>query len=287
MPTAATGTRPRRFAEWLLILGALTYALLFAYFDSGPKAAYLLAALPLLLAFIVARTWLAAAFTAMLPMYFVIGQMTAARPHYTPDLPLDHAMPLWPAWMVVYGSLYMCGFLLPLLVVRGRELFHQVLKAYLFVMAVSYVIFYFYPTIAPRDESLAVRDFSTWTLRLFYDLDQPNGCFPSLHVAYSFVAAFACFRMHRGVGAAAAAWAALIGISTVYTKQHYAADAVAGALVAAVAYGLFLRARPHEPVDDIDRQRAPRRAMYCAGVYALVIGLFWIAYRLGLGPVTG
>jgi membrane-associated phospholipid phosphatase len=261
--------------------------LAFAYFDWGPAAAYVLAALPLLLAFIVARTWLAAAFMAMLPMYFVIGQMTAARPHYRPFLPLDHAMPLWPEWMLVYGSLYMCGFLLPLLVIRGRELFHQALKAYLFVMAVSYVIFYFYPTIAPRDESLPVHDFATWSLRLFYDLDQPNGCFPSLHVAYSFVAAFACFRMHRGVGAVAAGWAVLIGISTVYTKQHYVADAVAGALIAAVAYIVFLRALPRELLADIDRQLAPRRAMYCVAAYALVVIVFWAAYRLGLGPVTG
>jgi membrane-associated phospholipid phosphatase len=275
--------RQRTF-EWLAVLGGLAYALVFAYFDWGGVAAYVLAVLPPALAFVVARTWLASAFVVLLPMYFVIGQMTTGRVHYTPYLPLDHSMGLWPAWMLVYGSLYVCGFVLPLLVVRGRELFHQSLKAYLFVMLLSYGIFFIWPTAAPRDDATRVHDFATWTLRLFYDIDQPNGCFPSLHVAYSFVAAFACFRMHRGVGVVACAWAVLIGISTVYTKQHYVVDALAGAGAGAVAYFIFLRDRPRDAGLEIDRRLAPRRALSAIGIYAAAIALFWFAYRAGLGP---
>ncbi len=100
----------------------------------------MLALLPAL-TFVVARSWLAAAFMFLLPMYFVIGQATAHRPHYQPFTALDRAMPLSPRWMLVYGSLYMAGFLLPLVVVRGRQRFEQAMKAYLFVMAVSYVGF--------------------------------------------------------------------------------------------------------------------------------------------------
>ena len=54
--------------------------------------------------------------------------------------------------------------------------------------------------------------------------------------------------MHRGVGVAASIWAALIGISTVYTKQHYVVDAIAGALIALAAYAVFLRDRPRDLV---------------------------------------
>jgi hypothetical protein len=200
----------RRIAEWSIVILSLAYALLFVRFEWGGAAAYLLALLPCLLAYVVARTLLASAFMFLLPMYFVIGQWTAGWPHYQPYIDLDHAMPVRPAWMFVYGSLYMTGFLLPLVVVRGRELFQQTLKAYLFVMVVSYAGFVMYPTVAPRNENVAVTGFAEWSLKLFYDLDQPYGCFPSLHVAYSFVGALACYRMHRGVGAAAAAWAALI-----------------------------------------------------------------------------
>ena len=119
----------------------------------------MLALLPVLLAYMVARTWLAAAFMSLLPMYFVIGQLTAGQHHYRPSFALDDAMPLTPAWMLVYGSLYQSGFLLPLVVVRGRELFRQTLKAYLFVMVVSYAGFLLYPTIAPRDEQVPITGF--------------------------------------------------------------------------------------------------------------------------------
>jgi membrane-associated phospholipid phosphatase len=272
-----------RAVQWTLIVASLIYALLYARFEWGGAAAYLLALLPVLLAYIAAGTWLAAAFMFLLPMYFVIGRWTAGEPHYQPFIWLDHAMPLWPAWIAIYGSLYMCAFLLPLVVVRGRELFRQTLKAYLFVMLVSYVGFWLYPTIAPRTEKSTVSGFAEWGLQLFYDIDQPYGCFPSLHVAYSFVGALACYRMHRGVGVAASLWSVLIGLSTVYTKQHFVVDAIAGGILGIAAYWLFLRGRPRELVEDLDWRMAPRRSLYVAVAYVVVIGVFWTAYQLGLG----
>jgi len=200
----------QRVLQWAVILGALVYALLYVRFSWGGAASYVLALLPAALVYMVTRTWLAAAFMFLLPTYFVIGQATAGGVHYQPFIALDHLMPLSPRWMVVYGSLYMCGFLLPLVVVRGRELFRQSMKAYLFVMLVSYAGFLLYPTVAPHGERVTIDGFATWALQVFYDVDQPYGCFPSLHVAYSFVGALTCYRMPRGVGTVAAAVPSLI-----------------------------------------------------------------------------
>jgi membrane-associated phospholipid phosphatase len=272
--------------EWAAIIGSLIYALLYVRYSWGGGASYVLALLPTILVYVVSRTWLASAFMFLLPMYFVIGQATSGGPHYRPFIALDHLMPLSPRWMVVYGSLYMCGFILPLVVVRGRELFRQTMKAYLFVMVVSYAGFLVYPTVAPHGAPLFIDGFASWSLQVIYDLDQPYGCFPSLHVAYSFVGALACSRMHRGVGRAAAIWAALIGVSTVYTKQHYAVDAMVGAILGLAAYAIFLRGRPREAGAGIDRELAPRRAWYVVTAYVAVIGVFWAAYLLGLGPVS-
>jgi membrane-associated phospholipid phosphatase len=276
----------QRVVGWAVVIASLIYALLFARYNLGGAAAYLLALLPCVLAYIVSRTWLASAFMFLLPMYFVIGQITAAQPHYQPFTWLDRVMPLSPAWIGVYASLYMCAFLLPLVVVRSRELFVQTMKAYIFVMVVSYAFFVVYPTTAPRSGSIAVNSFSTWALQLFYDIDQPYGCFPSLHVAYSFIGALACYRMHRGVGTIAAAWSVLIALSTVYTKQHFAVDAIAGIVEGFAANALFLRGRPRQPLASHDQQLAPRRAIYVVGGYLATIAVFWIAYRLGLGPAS-
>ena len=274
----------RRTFEWLAILGSLAYSLLFFFFSWGTEAAYVLALLPIMLAWLVGRTWLAGALMALLPMYFVIGQVTSEWPHYRPSFALDDLMPLRPEWMLVYGSLYLSGFLLPLVVIRGVELIHQTLKAYLFVMMVSYACFLLYPTIAPRNEEVLITGFAEWSLKLFYDLDQPYGCFPSLHVAYAFVAALACMRMHRLVGIAACGWATLIGVSTVYTKQHYVVDALAGAMTALAAYAVFLRDRPRNGVNDVDRALAPRRAAFVVAAYVAAVVGFWAAYAFRTQP---
>ena len=150
-------------------------------------------------------------------------------------------------------------------------------------MLVSYVGFWFYPTIAPRTDQATVSGFAEWSLQLFYDIDQPYGCFPSLHVAYSFIGSLACYRMHRGLGIAASAWSVLIAVSTVYTKQHFVVDAIAGGILGVMAYGWFLSGRPRQPVEALDRRLAPRRGIYVVIAYLVVIGAFWTAYQLGLG----
>ena len=152
--------------------------------------------------------------------------------------------------MLVYGSLYVFILLLPVLVVRQHELFRRGLQAYLMVMLVAYVGFLLYPTAAPRPAEVSGDGFAAWSVRLAYSVDPPYNCFPSLHVAYAFVSALTCYRVHRGVGVVAAIWAALIGVSTLYTKQHYVADVIAGALAAYMAYAFFLRTYPREAVPE-------------------------------------
>ena len=202
-------------------------------------AAYVLALLPMRARLRGGATWLAGAFMFLLPMYFVIGQVTAGWITTSPSSRSITRCRCRRHGSLVYGSLYMCGFMLPLVVVRGHELFRPIAEGVPFVMVVSYAGFLLYPTIAPHGENAVVDGFASWSLQLFYDLDQPYGCFPSLHVAYSFVAALACYRMHRRVGRRRGAWAAIIGVSTVYTKQHFVVDAIAGAIL-----GIGLRDLP-------------------------------------------
>ena len=274
----------RRTTEWLLIAGAVSVAVLADLLTEGPGGGgvfvYVLAVFPGLVAFLAWRTLLASTFVSLAPLYFVIAILTRDRSTFAPELALDRAMPLQPAWMFVYGSLYVFVVLLPVLVVRQKELFRRALKAYLFVMTVAYVGFLLYPTAAPRPDDVTGAGFAAWSLRLAYSLDPPYNCFPSLHVAYAFVSALTSSRVHRGVGAVAAVWAALIGVSTLYTKQHYVVDVIAGAFAAYVAYLLFLRSYPREAVAEIDRRRAPGRALAAIGIFAFMVACFWVAYRL-------
>jgi len=173
--------------------------------------------------------------------------------------------------------------LMPVLIVRQPDLFHRALKAYLTVMLVSYVGFLVYPTGAPRPADVPGDNFSAWGLRLAYDIDPPHGCFPSLHVAYAFVSALTCYRVHRGVGVVAGLWATLIGVSTLFVKQHYSVDVIAGAVIAYVAYTLFLRNYPREAMAERDRRLAPWRALAVIGIFGIMLAGFWMAYRVQMG----
>jgi membrane-associated phospholipid phosphatase len=275
----------QRAAQWSLILGAVLVAVIADLASEGPVGGaviYLIAILPGLITYLAFRTLVASTFVSFAPLYFFIAQFARTHPAHVPELALDRAIGVEPTWMLVYASLYIFIIPLPVLVVRQPELFRRGLQGYLSVMLFAYVCFLAYPTVAQRPDEVPGDGFAAWSLRILYDVDPPYNCFPSLHVAYSFVAALACSRVHRGVGVVATMWAALIGVSTLYTKQHYVVDVIAGALSASVAYLLFLRTYPREMVPEIERRRAAHRALGAAAIYAVMVVGFWLAYQTSL-----
>jgi membrane-associated phospholipid phosphatase len=215
---------------------------------------------------------------SLVPFYLFLDRLYAGRPLHTPEIALDRAMPLWPAWAIVYGALYGFLIVLPVLVIRQQEQIRRTVFAYLTVWIAAYVCFVAYPTVAPRPEEVIGDGFAVWGLRSLYGADPPYNCFPSLHVAHSFVSAFACARVHRGVGIGAIACAVLVAISTVYTKQHYVLDVVAGLFLSCVAYVIFLR--KHIDVPELDRRAAPVLAIALIAAFGLAIAASWVVYRL-------
>jgi len=278
----------RRQAEWGLIVGAALAAIAGDLLSPGPAGrlvfAFLVATLPGTVAYLAWRMALASAVISLLPVYFFIGALLPGRTVHAPAFALDELVPLVPAWVLVYGSMYVF-VLLPLLVIRDRELFRRALQSYVLVLLVAYAGFIAYPTITPRPATVAGEGFAAWALRLTYSLDTPYNCFPCLHVAHSFVSALSAYRVHRRVGLVAALWAALIGVSTLFTKQHYVVDVIGGTAMAAAAYGLFLRRFPRQLVADRDRRRAPRRALLVVAIYAIFVAGMWVLYQTGASGV--
>jgi membrane-associated phospholipid phosphatase len=218
----------------------------------------------------------------LVPLYIFIPELVRGRALHAPELALDRLLPLQPAWALVYGSLYMFLIALPVFVVRQDEHLRRTVFAYLLVWLVAYVFFIAYPTVAPRPAEVTGQSFGAWGLRLLYSADPPYNCFPSLHVAHSFVSALTTFRLHRRVGIAATVAAALVGLSTLFTKQHYVLDVIAGVFLAGVAYLLFLRGQSdHAP--DPHRRAAPMLAIGLIGLLAFATACFWVVYRSGVG----
>ncbi|MFY9820594.1 MAG: phosphatase PAP2 family protein [Thermoanaerobaculia bacterium] len=217
---------------------------------------------------------------SLVPFYIFIAELARERTLHVPALALDRVVPVQPAWALVYGPLYLFLILLPVFVVRQQEQIRRTVFTYLTVWIVAYVCFLLYPTTASRPDQVIGEGFAGWGLRFLYSADPPYNCFPSLHVAHSCVSALACHRVHRGVGIAAALGAVLVGISTLFTKQHYVADVIAGVLLACLAYVVFLRSYPREAIPELERRLAPFLALVTIGIVGLVFACFWVVHQL-------
>ena len=217
---------------------------------------------------------------SLVPVYLVIAGRARSGAVHAPALALDRLLPLVPAWALVYGALYLFLIVLPVFVVQQRELIQRTVWAYLAVWTVAYICFLVYPTVAPRPDAVMGQGFAVWGLRFLYEADPPYNCFPSLHVAHSFVSAFAGYRVHRTLGFVALTCAALVAISTLFTKQHYVVDLIAGTLLAVAAYLVFLRGYARGNVPALDRRLAPVLALCVVAIVCLGIATYWVAYRL-------
>jgi membrane-associated phospholipid phosphatase len=221
---------------------------------------------------------------SLVPFYIFIPELTTGRTQHVPELPIDRLIPVQPAWALVYGALYLFLILLPVFVVREEEQIRRTVSAYLLIWMTAYLFFLVYPTVASRPAVVAGEGFSVWGLRSLDGADPPHNCFPSLHVAHSFVSALACHRVHRGLGTIAAFCALLVGVSTLYTKQHYVLDVAGGILLACVAYFVFLRGYPRDRVPETDRRVAPILAFGIIGILGIAFVCFWAVYCLTATP---
>ena len=220
---------------------------------------------------------------AIIPFYLVIGAAVSGGPVHIPELAIDRAIPVVPAWSPVYASLFLAA-ILPVMVVHQQEHLDRTIRAFLWMWVIALVCFFFYPTASSRPPRLPADGFGVWGLRVIYSTDARYNCLPSLHVAQCFLAAFTCWRVHRGVGVAATLWALLVALSTLFTKQHYVLDAVTGILLAYAAYVIFIRAYPREAIPERERRYAPALALLAAGVYAIILAVFFILYSMGAQP---
>ncbi len=220
----------------------------------------------------------------LVPFYLVIAAQARDGAAHVPHLAWDDLFPVIPEWSLVYGALYLFLIVLPVLVVQQEAMIRSTVRAYLAVWSLSYVCFALYPTVAPRPDEFVGSGFAAWGLTFLYDADPPYNCFPSLHVAHSFVSALACYCVHRRLGFFAIGCASLVALSTLFTKQHYVADVVVGVTLAVAACAVFLRghARASAPVSH--HRVAPGLALVAGGIVGVVFAVLSVAYAMGVTP---
>ena len=138
-------------------------------------------------------------------------------------------------WAWVYESNFLVTGIVPWLITR-RDVLRRYVLGFGLMAVVCFAIFLLFPVASPRPTGL---DNSAFML-LFARVDGPLNAFPSLHagsLVYSLALARRMFRgrLHPAVVVGGLLWGSLILFATLATKQHYAVDLLAGALIGCLA----------------------------------------------------
>lgn len=196
------------------------------------------------------RTELCPAFTVLVGILLLLlltlyGPLNIARmPLHSLALPLDSRIPFVGVFVVPYLSYFL--YLLVAVVVLWRRQKEPALARFLLaavlVLAAAYVTYAYFQTVVERPD-VAGADLFSRMVRYVYHFDQPYNVFPSLHAALSTLAVLCLYRRTPGAWFLAA-WGLLIAISTVFVKQHYVLDVLAGAALAVAAFSASRHALP-------------------------------------------
>jgi len=160
--------------------------------------------------------------------YLPINLFSVGRAAHQLWLPGEARIPLVPE----FEFLYVLTYLLPLGLVAwlpDARRFRRTGLAFALTLGVAYTTYLLFPVYLERPV-LEVGSVATYLLSLEYH-DPSYNHFPSLHVAISWLVYLACRDAVRLRGVF---FVLVIGISisTVFVKQHYAVDVLAGALLA-------------------------------------------------------
>ncbi|HVI04052.1 MAG TPA: phosphatase PAP2 family protein, partial [Enhygromyxa sp.] len=154
--------------------------------------------------------------------------------------PIDRAIPFVPWTVWLYGTItWVC--LGAWLTVPSRAAGARLLASISIAAITCSIVFVLFPTSFPR-ELYPLESLDSASLRELSRLraaDSPSNCLPSLHVALAWGIALSWagnFRERRLVQAAAIAWALIISVTTITTKQHFVVDVPSGAAVGVFAW---------------------------------------------------
>lgn len=171
--------------------------------------------------------------------YFFIGLVTdpARATLLPPELDrFDRFVPFEPSYVFLYLTVYPL-FLLPFLHARRPGTVVRFAVGSVVMLLVSYGVFLWMPVTFPRPSLPETwSSFPVWVLQIVHGQDPPWNCLPSTHCAVALLAALAIHESDRRLGVWALVTALSIAVSTVFTKQHYIVDALAGFALAGLTY---------------------------------------------------
>ena len=147
---------------------------------------------------------------------------------------LDAYIPFAPYFVFAY-YLYYPWVLLPIPILRDRQVFYHTIFAFWLLQTTALVSYLALPSRMVRPV-LTGDGIAMDMVRAMYKADPGFNLLPSLHVAHSTLIALVFWKYGRKYFPVVAAGTLMISISTVFIKQHYVIDIPAGLVYAGVAF---------------------------------------------------
>ena len=167
----------------------------------------------------------------------------------SPDLVLSWL--LHGCYLAYYPILYASPF--ALWMAGRRDASRHTIFAVMATFYLCYIVFLFFPVAGPRYAFDGAQNGATdvWPARFAAWLldrgDSWGAAFPSSHVAASVVATGMALRYWRALGLVLLPFTGGLILAVVYGQFHYAVDALAGLMVAALVLGIMQTAEATEP----------------------------------------
>ena len=178
-------------------------------------------------------------------VYFGGRALAIQKTPYNIAVPIDTQIPFIPWTVLIYWGgalLWVVNYIAGVKYDKGNGC--RFIAAHYIGVAISFFFFVFFPVEMSRTE-VTGSSFCEWILKLTYQVDEENNCFPSMHCFFSWLS-WIGVRRNRYIPGIYKVISLLIAvsicISTLTVKQHYLADVLAGIVLAEISY--LMAAKP-------------------------------------------
>lgn len=159
--------------------------------------------------------------------------------HYDLTTKWDRQIPFEPWWSVIYLGCFLFWAVNYILITRqGKENWYKFATGDYLSRIICGICFILLPTTNVRPEVVG-DGLAQQLIRFVYFMDAPTNLFPSIHCLVSWLC-FVGIRGKKGVPrwyqVFSCIFAVAVFASTLFTKQHYIVDVIAGVILAEVCY---------------------------------------------------
>lgn len=169
--------------------------------------------------------------------YFWCQRNHVARPREL-KMAVDDLIPYRPGWVWIYSCLYYPVIVYINFVMQSPRQFLHVAMSFVILLAMQMTFFLLFPVTTPESwrANNQRRDRSERFLAFVQSFDGRANSFPSMHVS---VATLTALHLMPNLGPWAMGFPLLIGLSCLFTKQHYLIDLPAGAVLGGAAFWCY------------------------------------------------